>query len=136
MKRILLAILSIVFVSSVMAQQDPQFTQNMFNKLPVNAGFAGSNGSICGTLLSREQWMGFEGNPKTNLFSADGSFKIRQKHQMGGGLIIIQDQIGPLRSLNAKAAISYHKRIKQGVLSVGLDFGIFNQSIRGDWRTS
>lgn len=136
MKRILLVVLSIVFVSEVMAQQDPQFTQNMFNKLPVNPAFAGSKGSICGTLLSREQWMGFEGNPKTNLFSADGAFKIRQQYQMGGGLTIIQDQIGPLRSLNAKAAISYHHKLSQGVLAVGLDFGIFNQSIKGDWKTS
>lgn len=120
----------------VNAQQDPQFTQNMFNRLPVNAGFAGSNGSICATLINREQWMGFEGNPKTTVFSADGSFKLRQKYQMGAGLSVMQDQLGPVKSLNVKAALSYHYRIQQGVLSIGLDFGIFNQSIDGDWRTS
>lgn len=136
MKRFLIVVGSILSCLTVDAQQDPQFTQNMFNRLPVNAGYAGSNGNICATIISREQWMGFEGNPKTNLFSADGSFKLKQKHQMGAGLTIIQDEIGPLRSLNAKAAISYHYRIKEGVLAFGLDLGIFNQSIDGDWRTS
>jgi type IX secretion system PorP/SprF family membrane protein len=120
----------------VNAQQDPQFTQNMFNRLPVNAGFAGSNGSICGTLINREQWMGFEGNPKTTVFSADGGFKLRQQYQMGAGLTVMQDELGPIRSINVKAALSYHYRIQQGVLSIGLDFGVFNQSIKGDWRTS
>jgi type IX secretion system PorP/SprF family membrane protein len=125
-----------VFIADLSAQQDPQFTQNMFNRLPVNPGYAGSIGSICGTLLTREQWMGFEGNPKTNLFSADGSFKIAQQYKFGAGLTVIQEEIGPLQSINAKLAISYHHRIKQGMLSIGFEGGIFNQSINGEWRTS
>ncbi len=138
MKRILLILVLIVFAYESNAQQDPQFTQNMFNRLAVNPGFAGSNGSsICGTLLAREQWLGFEGNPRTNVFSADGGFKIlRQKHQLGAGLTVIQDEIGPIQSLNLKVALSYHKRLGQGVVSVGLEGGIFNQSIQANWRTS
>jgi len=136
MKRILLVVFVVVSCVGVNAQQDPQFTQNMFNRLYVNPGFAGSNGSICGTLINREQWMGFEGNPKTTVFSADGGFKVRQKYQMGGGLSIMQDELGPIKSLNVKLAASYHYRIQQGVLAIGLDFGIFNQSINGEWRTS
>lgn len=108
----------------------------MFNRLAVNPGFAGATGSICGTLIAREQWLGFEGNPRTNLFSADGGFKIRQQYQFGAGLTVIQDELGPIQSLNAKLALAYHHRINQGVLSIGLDFGIFNQSINGEWRTS
>jgi type IX secretion system PorP/SprF family membrane protein len=137
MKRILLVAFGVLsFSVEVSAQQDPQFTQNMFNRLATNPGYAGSNGSICGTIISREQWVGFEGNPKTNLFSADGGFRVMQKYQMGAGLTIIQDEIGPIRSLNAKAALSYHHRISQGVLAGGLEFGIFNQSINGNWKTS
>ncbi len=136
MKRILLVVICAVGLVEVSAQQDPQFTQNMFNRLATNAGYAGSSGSLCATLLSREQWLGFEGNPRTNVFSADMGFKIRQQYQMGGGLTIIQDAIGPISSLNVKGAISYHHRIQQGVLAGGLEFGLFNQSINGQWRTS
>lgn len=136
MKRILLVVLCAVGMVEVSAQQDPQFTQNMFNRLATNPGYAGSKGSICGTLLRRDQWIGFEGSPQTNVFSADMGFTVRQQHQMGGGLTIIQDEIGPISSINAKAAVSYHYRIAQGILAGGLEFGIFNQSINGDWRTS
>lgn len=136
MKKYLLCIAMLGSITFSYAQQDPQFTQNMFNRLAVNPGFAGSTGSICGTLIAREQWMGFEGNPKTNVFSADGGFKIKQQYQFGAGLTFIQDEIGPIQSINAKLALAYHHRINQGVLSIGLDFGIFNQSINGDWRTS
>jgi len=80
--------------------------------------------------------MGFEGNPKTTVFSADGGFKVRQKYQMGAGLSVMQDELGPIKSLNVKIAGSYHHRIQQGVLAIGIDLGIFNQSIDGDWRTS
>lgn len=137
MKKILLVVACAFIVLDISAQQDPQFTQNMFNRLAVNPGFAGSKGSICATILSREQWLGFEGNPKTNVFSADGSFNLtRQQYKFGAGITIIQDEIGPIQSLNAKGALSYHHTISQGVLSAGVEFGIFNQSINGKWRTS
>lgn len=138
MKRFLLVVVCAFSVFEISAQQDPQFTQNMFNRLSFNPGFAGSKDAICATLLSREQWLGFEGNPRTNLFSVDGSFNINlaKAHKFGAGLTIIQDEIGPIQSLNAKAALSYHYRIAQGVLSGGIEFGIFNQSINGNWRTS
>ena len=136
MKRILLILVTFTVLFEVSAQQDPQFTQNMFNRLAVNPGFAGATGSICGTIIAREQWLGFEGNPRTNLFSGDGAFKIRQQYQFGAGLTIIQDEIGPIQSLNAKLAIAYHHRISQGNLAIGIEAGMFNQSINAEWRTS
>lgn len=135
MKRILLVVVCVISVIEVDAQQDPQFTQNMFNRQAVNPAFAGSQDCINATILAREQWMGFEGNPSSNLFSANGRFKIRQQYQMGAGLTIIQDEIGPIQSLNVKGALAYHHRIAQGVLSGGVEFGLFNQSITADWRT-
>ncbi|HQZ43299.1 MAG TPA: type IX secretion system membrane protein PorP/SprF, partial [Flavobacteriales bacterium] len=35
------------------AQQDPQFTQYMFDRLSVNPAVAGISGELCGTLLLR-----------------------------------------------------------------------------------
>jgi hypothetical protein len=44
------------------AQQDPHYSQFMFNKLNFNAGYAGAtDGKICATLIQRTQWMGFGG---------------------------------------------------------------------------
>lgn len=139
MRRLLFVVIFAFSVLEVSAQQDPQFTQNMFNRLAVNPAYAGSSEGICGTLLAREQWTGFEGNPRTNLLSVEGGFGINtvaKRHQFGAGLTIIQDEIGPIQSINAKGALSYHKVIARGTLSLGLEFGIFNQSLQADWRTS
>jgi hypothetical protein len=60
----------------VSAQQEPQFSQNMFNILPINPGFAGSNDAICGNLFYRNQWTGFVGAPKTGLLNVASPVKM------------------------------------------------------------
>ncbi len=123
MKKLLVstAFLFAGFVAS--AQQDAQFTQNMFNKLSVNPGSAGHNGGFCGTLLTRSQWMGFDGRPQTHLFSGDARFS---KH--GVGLTVFQDKLGIESSLIAKAAYSYHLPLGPGELGIGLEVGMVNKS--------
>ncbi|MFT4756078.1 MAG: type IX secretion system PorP/SprF family membrane protein [Vicingaceae bacterium] len=136
MKKVLIAVVCLLSVFEMSAQQDPQFTQNMFNRLSVNPAYAGAKESFCATLISREQWLGFEGNPQTNLLSLDYGRTIKGKHKVGAGLTVIQDEIGPEQSLNVKLALAYHKRIMQGVLSAGIELGIYNKSISANWRTS
>ena len=62
------------------AQQEPQFTQYMFNRLSYNPAYAGSNGAICLTSFYRNQWMGLDlmdvsggapSTPQTINFSID-----------------------------------------------------------------
>ena len=59
MKRNLFLILFVFCSLNVLPQQVPQFSQNMFNKLANNPGFAGSRDAISTTVLQRSQWMGF-----------------------------------------------------------------------------
>ena len=59
MKKILVLLLGVFSVFFVTAQQDPQFTQNMFNKLANNPGSAGSKDAISTTVLHRSQYIGF-----------------------------------------------------------------------------
>ena len=111
------------------AQQDAQFTQNMFNKLSVNPGYAGANGGICGTFLSRTQWTGFDGHPSTNLFSVDAL--LFSKH--GVGLTVFQDKLGIERSLVAKLAYSYHLTLGPGSLGIGVEGGYLSKSFGDDF---
>lgn len=112
------------------SQQDAQFTQNMFNKLSVNPGSAGHNGGICGTILTRSQWMGFDGRPQTHLFSADAL--LANKH--GVGLSIFQDKLGIESSFVGKLAYSYHLYgLGPGVLGIGAEVGIINKSFGDDF---
>ena len=129
MKKTILSAVFLCFAVWALAQQDPQFTQNMFNKLSVNPGSAGHNGGICGTLLSRQQWVGFEGNPQTHLFSADARF-----NRHGVGVTVFQDQLGIEKSLIAKLAYAYHLSIGPGELGVGLEAGFLSKSFKDEFQ--
>ena len=133
MKKLLIfgfALLGICFSSK--AQQDPQFSQNMYNRLFPNPGVAGTNGSICATVLGREQWVGFEGQPGTYLFSTHGPVPILRG---GVGLSVAQDQIGQFQDFHLKAAYSYHLDIPAvaGQLGIGIGLGMLNRSIGSNW---
>lgn len=129
MKKLILSISLFVVGATVLAQQDAQFTQNMFNKLSVNPGYAGANGGICFTLLSRTQWTGFDGHPQTHLFSTDAL--IFNKH--GVGLTVFQDKLGIETSLVAKLAYSYHLTLGPGSLGIGIDAGMLSKSFGTDF---
>ncbi len=110
------------FVS--VAQQDAQWSQYMFNKLSVNPGSAGHNGGICGTILTRSQWMGFAGRPQTHLLGVDAL--VGSKH--GIGLSVFQDKLGIESSFVGKLAYSYHLMLGPGTLGIGAEIGLVNKS--------
>jgi len=80
------------------AQFDPQFSQNMFNQLTYNPGFAGSSGMFNLSAINRQQWVGFEGAPKTTVFGADVNLNLF-KRESGLGLVFMNDEIGPFKNL-------------------------------------
>lgn len=112
------------------AQQDPQFTQWMHNKLVYNPGVAGTNGGYCGTLQFRKQWSGFEGAPTSINFTGD--MKL-QNIPLGVGLTFINDKIGPMSTNFIRAAAAYNHTIGKGTLGVGLDVGVLQKSISNTW---
>lgn len=109
------------------AQQDAQFSMNMFNRLAVNPGYAGTNKALCATMLYRQQWTNFPGAPKTGLLSVD----FGQVARGGVGLTVDQDQLGFEKTLKAKLAYSFHLQVGPGVLGIGLDAGMIQKSIDG-----
>lgn len=113
------------------AQQDPQFTQFMFNKLIYNPGYAGTSGAVCGVLQYRNQWTGFDGAPTTMALAAD----MRMKGlPLGLGVNIINDVIGPMNTFFGKIAGSYNiTKIAGGTLGIGLDLGMMKKSISDTW---
>jgi type IX secretion system PorP/SprF family membrane protein len=118
------SIFSVVFM--VNAQQDPQFSQNMYNRLATNPGYAGTSGAICGTAIGRSQWLGFEGAPKTFVLGVDLPIAAIKG---GVGLTLVQDAIGVENNIYAKLAYSYHLKLKQGTLGLGVDLGMMNKNL-------
>ena len=112
------------------AQQDAQFSMNMFNRLSVNPAYAGTNKALCATILYRDQWDKFPGAPKTGLLSVD----YGQIAHGGIGFTIDQDQLGFDKTLKAKLAYSFHMAIgTSGTLGIGLDAGMINKSLTGNF---
>lgn len=133
MKKLLITTVSLLLAGLSFAQQDAQFSQNMFNRLPVNPGVAGSNDAICATLLYRQQWLGFisggEGIPKTGLLTIDAPVKILHG---GIGLTVINDQIGFNNATGARLAYAYSLNLGSGRLGIGLGAGILNMGVDGN----
>ncbi len=115
------------------AQQDPQFSQNMFNRVGTNPGAAGSNNSMCFTLLGRQQWTGFTGAPKTVLASADMPVLQGSALHGGAGITIVADKQGFESNISGKIAYAYHLPIEKGKLGIGLELGAINYGLNGTW---
>jgi type IX secretion system PorP/SprF family membrane protein len=125
-----IALLVAGFTGVAMAQQDPQFTQFMFNKLIYNPGYAGTTGAICGVAQFRKQWMNFPGAPTS--IAIAGDMRLRGL-PIGVGLNVISDKIGPMNTLFLRLAGAYNMKLAGGTLGIGVDAGILQKSISSDW---
>jgi len=130
-KLIITGLFSILFTWSF-AQQDPQFSQNMYNRLYNNPGVAGSNNAICATLLYRQQWITFDGNPETFLLSVHSPFRLFNM-SWGGGLNIVKDGLGNENTLFVKGSLAYRMALGTGNLGVGLTLGMLQKKIGSNW---
>lgn len=117
------------------AQNDIQFSNYMFSEITYNPSLAGNSGTLDGTLLYRQQWIGFvdsDGNhvaPQTQLLSVHSYV---DKLSGGVGLNVINDKLGFENSLNIKLMYAYHLRLtEKSHMSFGLGFGMVNRTLNG-----
>lgn len=87
-----------------MAQQDPQFTQYMFNLLALNPAYAGSADRVSLKALSRHQWVGFEGAPTTQTLTVHSPFLVQS---LGLGGTVMRDQHGPVTQYGLIMDVAY-----------------------------
>jgi len=127
-KAILLLVMLIISNFVANAQQDPQFSQNRFNQLTVNPGFAGSSGLINFSLLNRYQWVGFPGAPVTIVFNADASAHLIGKND-GIGLSVVNDVIGFEKNVSVGLNYSWRTKLGKGILGSGFSLGLMNKNL-------
>lgn len=128
MKKLLAVVLASTLSTIALAQQDPQFSQNMFNRLWVNPASAGSSDAICASLLYRAQWVSFDGAPKSGVLGIDAPLF---NNKLGVGLSINTDEIGFEKGLTAKLAAAYRFDVGNGKLAIGVDGGLVQNTIDG-----
>jgi len=132
MKKLIFISLVISFALNSGAQQDPQFSQYMFNQMAINPGYAGSSDMICATLLNRQQWVGFTGAPSSTVFHINAAVKPFGISS-GVGLFIMNDQAGFNKNLNISGSYAYRLDLGPGKLGIGINFGMYNQSLEPEW---
>ncbi|MFD2034157.1 type IX secretion system membrane protein PorP/SprF [Belliella marina] len=126
-------LLTLLSAKTVFSQQDAQFTQYMYNGLFYNPAFAGKEKGYNFSALHRTQWANYSGSngpaPITQLLTASGSL---DKLNMGYGLTFVNDNIGPTSNQEVNLAVGYHKRLRRGVLSIGLSGGVYSSTVKYD----
>ncbi len=131
-RRILIFVLFCIAAKNVRSQYDPQFSQNMFNKLAVNPAVAGVMDQINLVALNRNQWTGNMG-VRTTVFSGDMPVKFFGVNS-GIGLNFINDEIGNFTNLSILLNYAVKYELEKGTLSLGFYAGLINQTLSKDWR--
>jgi type IX secretion system PorP/SprF family membrane protein len=102
-KLYLAALLSLFGLLEATAQQDPHYTQYMYNMNVINPAYAGSKENLAFGLLYRKQWVDVEDSPTTMTFS--GHSPVGKN--VGLGLSVVNDKIGPVEETNFYGDFSY-----------------------------
>jgi type IX secretion system PorP/SprF family membrane protein len=85
-------------------QQDPMYSQYIFNLQTINPAYAGSWKTIGFMSLTRIQWVGLDGHPTTQTLSFQAPLK---RQNVGIGFNIIHDKVGLIRTLSVNLDYSY-----------------------------
>lgn len=91
--------------------------------MALNPAYAGSHESLSLTAISRHQWIGIDGAPSTQTFTAHSPVR---NERVGLGLMLMRDKIGVTNHLSGNFAYSYKIPLRRGVLAAGLQVS-FNQ---------
>ena len=124
-----LIIISLCFNNKLLGQQDPQYTQYIYNTMAVNSAYAGQRDALSIIGLYRNQWVGIDGAPKTLSFGIHSPLK---NERLGLGLSVVSDEIGPAQEDYVDLNLSYTIPFTESTeLSFGLKAGFHNLST--DW---
>ncbi|BFP40074.1 type IX secretion system membrane protein PorP/SprF [Flavobacteriaceae bacterium GF1] len=105
----------------VRAQQEPQYTQYMYNIGSFNPAYVGSVESAEFSGLYRAQWVDIPGAPRNIRFGANIPFS---NEKMGLGFNVVSDVLGPSTQTFIDVAYSYQiKMSDDSWLSFGIDAG-------------
>ncbi len=116
----------VLFVQTAQAQLESMYSLYRFNPQVINPSQSGSTANSEVILINRQQWMGMEGSPQT--VSLTGNIKYGQNK--GIGIVLINDQAGPVKTATIAGDFAYHIRLSQDWnLSGGVRLGMSSMSV-------
>ena len=132
MKKSLFLLLLFTFLG-ISAFSQVQLTQYMLDGSVYNPAFVGSEKAICGNLIGRQQWMGFEDSlgskvsPRTFMFNLQAPiYSINS----GVGINVISDHLGYESNFGVKLNYAYRFTLGENHrFGAGLALSFLNKSI-------
>jgi len=122
------ALATLMIMGSLLSrgQQDPMYTQYIFNLQTVNPAYVGYWQTMGLTAISRHQWVGLNGHPTTQTFSFQTPLRSQN---VGVGFNVILDKVGLEKRLSVNFDYSYQVLLSDITsLRFGLKGGFTNYS--------
>ena len=122
-----------IVLSAVSWTQDlPVFNEYFLDYELLNPAFTGMQNCYAAGIIDHHQWLGVKEAPNTQIAFARGRFTLTGITRYHGlGLLLVRDQNGSYRNLNAALQYSYHltlSEIRKIHLSLGLSASV-NQEL-------
>ena len=129
-----------LFATCASGQQLPIYSQYLFNRFLINPAVAGSDGYTSLNLTAREQWVGYDGAPRTFSFSAQTriikkGYKLKSNvfnnqvyrpktdGRVGIGGYVFSDRNGLIQRTGFQLTYAYHMWVRSNTqFSMGLAF--------------
>jgi type IX secretion system PorP/SprF family membrane protein len=134
-------ILLLMYGQLLTAQQQPLYSQFVFNKYLFNPAVAGSEQVSTIHMNAYEQWAGFNGAPRflnasidSRVFGKDRKprrsilkkYKLLKPENIGTGALIFNEKYGPLSQTGLAGTYAYHLKLGDNQLSLGLSSVVSN----------
>ena len=138
MKKLVFIFLLSLIDPWIIGQQLPIYSQYLYNKFLINPAVAGSDGYTSFNLTAREQWVGYDGAPRTFSFSMQTrmlkkKFEVKQSHlnrtvyrpksdgKVGLGGYVFSDKNGLVQRTGFQISYAYHMWLQNSTqFSLGL----------------
>lgn len=127
--RHILSLLWILTGLAAVGQHTPLTSQYLFNGLLINPAYAGSRDALAANLTHRQQWVGFDGAPVTQIVSVHAPVN---KRKVGLGLLLFNDRIGVSNETGLFTNYAYRIKFPNGRLALGIGAGF--SMMRGNWQ--
>lgn len=125
MSRLRIVVFIVIAISTLphaYAQQNPLYTQYMFNGLVINPAYTGSHESMTMTAAARSQWTGLNGAPQTQVASIHSPLKFSRS---AAGAVLVHDEVSVMHQYMAYGTYAYRIPVsKNAKLAIGAQAGI------------
>ncbi|MCX2742028.1 PorP/SprF family type IX secretion system membrane protein [Pontibacter anaerobius] len=127
--RIYYLLLALLLTTAASAQQNPQYSQYIFNSMSINPAYTGSKNVLNINAFHRSQWTGVEGSPSTQSLAVDG---VMASDKLGLGLNLTRDELGAHSTTSAYANVAVKLQVSENaIFSLGLAPGLVQHTVDG-----